>query len=120
MHFAPNRGRRERMDKSKTKGACPIDIFEKKYILLPDTKPRRFIMDTAKVFMTGRSQAVRLPKKYRFDTSEVEIRKHGHFLIMSPIPSHSALDAFLALPCCPDFHIDRESAQSVEEREIFP
>ncbi len=32
-------------------------------------------MDTAKVFMTGRSQAVRLPKAYRFDTSEVSIEK---------------------------------------------
>jgi antitoxin VapB len=32
-------------------------------------------MDTAKVFMTGRSQAVRLPKAYRFETSEVTIEK---------------------------------------------
>ena len=32
-------------------------------------------MDTAKVFMTGRSQAVRLPKAYRFDASEVLIEK---------------------------------------------
>jgi antitoxin VapB len=32
-------------------------------------------MDVAKVFMTGRSQAVRLPKAYRFDTDEVSIEK---------------------------------------------
>ena len=32
-------------------------------------------MDSAKVFMTGRSQAVRLPKAYRFDASEVLIEK---------------------------------------------
>jgi antitoxin VapB len=32
-------------------------------------------MDIAKVFMTGRSQAVRLPKAYRFDTDEVSIEK---------------------------------------------
>ena len=32
-------------------------------------------MDTAKVFMSGRSQAVRLPKAYRFDTDEVLIEK---------------------------------------------
>ena len=30
-------------------------------------------MDTAKVFMTGRSQVVRLPKAYRFETDEVSI-----------------------------------------------
>ena len=32
-------------------------------------------MDTAKVFMTGRSQAVRLPKAYRFATDAVSIEK---------------------------------------------
>jgi antitoxin VapB len=32
-------------------------------------------MDSAKVFMTGRSQAVRLPKAYRFDTAEVLIER---------------------------------------------
>ena len=32
-------------------------------------------MDVAKVFMTGRSQAVRLPKAYRFDSDEVSIEK---------------------------------------------
>ena len=30
---------------------------------------------TAKIFMNGRSQAVRLPKEYRFDTDEVYITK---------------------------------------------
>ena len=34
-------------------------------------------MDSAKVFMTGRSQAVRLPKAYRFDTDEVLIEKQA-------------------------------------------
>lgn len=32
-------------------------------------------MDRAKVFMTGRSQAVRIPKAYRFDSDEVTIEK---------------------------------------------
>lgn len=30
---------------------------------------------TAKLFMTGRSQAVRLPKEFRFEGKEVEIRR---------------------------------------------
>lgn len=34
-------------------------------------------MDSAKVFMTGRSQAVRLPKAYRFDTDEVQIERRA-------------------------------------------
>ena len=33
-------------------------------------------MDVAKVFMTGRSQAVRLPKAFRFDTDEVFIERN--------------------------------------------
>ena len=32
-------------------------------------------MQTAKTFMTGRSQAVRLPAEFRFDTDEVYIRR---------------------------------------------
>lgn len=76
-------------------------------------------MDTAKIFMTGRSQAVRLPKKYRFKSAEVEIRKVGDKVILSPISRQDALDAFMAMPCCPDFVVDRRQAQEVQERDIF-
>ena len=41
---------------------------------------------TAKVFMTNRSQAVRLPKDFQFDTDEVLIRKVGNDVILSPRP----------------------------------
>jgi len=41
---------------------------------------------TAKVFMTNRSQAVRLPKEYQFSTDEVFIRKEGEEVILSPRP----------------------------------
>lgn len=40
----------------------------------------------AKVFLTGRSQAVRIPKKYRFTTSEVYIEQVGEQIILSPKP----------------------------------
>ena len=39
---------------------------------------------TAKVFTTGRSQAVRLPKAFRFDTKEVTIERNGDAVIMRP------------------------------------
>lgn len=42
-------------------------------------------MATAKVFWSGRSQAVRLPKDYRFQSSEVRIRRHGRAVILEPI-----------------------------------
>jgi len=38
----------------------------------------------AKVFWSGRSQAVRLPAACRFDTSEVEITKQGDTLTLRP------------------------------------
>jgi antitoxin VapB len=41
---------------------------------------------TAKVFMTNRSQAVRLPKEFQFATDEVAIRKVGEDVILSPRP----------------------------------
>ena len=41
---------------------------------------------TAKVFMIGRSQAVRLPKEFRFDCDEVRIRKEGCILVLEPMP----------------------------------
>ena len=41
-------------------------------------------MDVAKLFKNGRSQAVRLPKKYRFDNSEVFVNKIGDSVILIP------------------------------------
>jgi antitoxin VapB len=41
-------------------------------------------IDTAKIFTTGRSQAVRLPKAYRFDTEEVFIERKGDLVILRP------------------------------------
>ncbi len=42
---------------------------------------------TAKIFMNNRSQAVRLPKEFQFNTREVFIRKKGSEVILSPRPS---------------------------------
>ena len=42
-------------------------------------------MGTAKVFWSGRSQAVRLPKEFRFEQEEVRIRRHGQAVILEPI-----------------------------------
>ena len=39
---------------------------------------------TAKLFMHGGSQAVRLPKEFRFEGQEVRIRKEGDRVILEP------------------------------------
>ena len=42
-------------------------------------------MDTAKLFQNGRSQAVRLPKEYRFKGDRVVIRKIGNAVVLLPL-----------------------------------
>ncbi|WP_462323666.1 antitoxin [Desulfoplanes sp.] len=41
-------------------------------------------MDTAKLFMNGRSQALRLPKEYRFEGDEVYIKKTSRGILLIP------------------------------------
>lgn len=66
-------------------------------------------MDTAKVFWSGRSQAVRLPMEYRFESDEVRIRRHGSTVILEPIAtSWSWLDALAG-------HLDDDFVKAVYE-----
>lgn len=41
-------------------------------------------MQTAKIFINGRSQAVRLPKDFRFDEKDVFIKKIGKMVVLLP------------------------------------
>jgi antitoxin VapB len=56
---------------------------KRRYILL--IYSNGFLMETAKIFWTGRSQAVRLPKEFRFAEETVRIRRHGSSVILEPI-----------------------------------
>ena len=76
-------------------------------------------MDIAKVVTSGRSQVVRIPRKFRFNTSQVKISRKGNQIILSPVSQEDKLKAFLAAPPCPDFKIERDSAQVVQKRELF-
>ena len=42
-------------------------------------------MKTAKIFMTGRSQAVRLPKEFRFEGTEVRVSRQGSGVLLEPV-----------------------------------
>ena len=46
-------------------------------------------MATAKLFQNGRSQAVRLPKEYRFEGDEVSIRREGEGVVLEPVKRRS-------------------------------
>jgi len=41
-------------------------------------------MDMAKIFENGGSQAVRLPRKFRFSTNEVVVQRLGASVILTP------------------------------------
>ena len=76
-------------------------------------------MATGKVFITGRSQAVRLPKEFRFDTEEVVLNKIGDVLIM--IPKDKAKDIFLSSldEFTDDFMAEGRKQPLQQEREYF-
>ena len=50
-------------------------------------------MDTAKIFENGRSQAVRLPKKFRFTGEEVFVQRIGKAIVL--FPKEAAWQTFL-------------------------
>lgn len=73
-------------------------------------------METARVFWSGRSQAVRLPKEFRFEGDEVRIRRHGAAVILEPIPKDWAwLDA-LSDPVDADFQQAATEQPAAQER----
>jgi antitoxin VapB len=45
---------------------------------------------TAKLFRNGRSQAVRLPREFRFEGSEVRVRRVGEGVLLEPLISDPA------------------------------
>ena len=73
-------------------------------------------MDKAKLFWSGRSQAVRLPKDYRIEADEVRIRRRGDAIILEPIPKDWAwLDA-LAGTLSEDFLKEGREQPHMQER----
>jgi antitoxin VapB len=77
-------------------------------------------MDTAKLFRSGRSQAVRLPKDYRFQGSEVAVKHFGSGVLLLPIDDPWAtLEAGLA-GFEPGFVIERQQPNDQQREAILP
>ena len=75
-------------------------------------------MQTAKIFNNGRSQAVRLPKDFRFAGSDVYIKKIGKMVVLLPkedpwSPLVNSLDQFT------DDFMDTRSQPDQAPREPF-
>ncbi len=76
-------------------------------------------MDTAKIFQNGKSQAIRLPKEYRFDGAKVYLKRIGNAVIL--IPEHDSwqtlvesLDQF-----SDDFLSDRQQPPTQARAGLF-
>lgn len=77
-------------------------------------------MDTARLFQSGRSQAVRLPKAYRFEGTEVAIRHLGNGVLLMPVNDpwgmlEAGLAAFES-----GFTLTREQPETQVRPEIAP
>ncbi len=77
-------------------------------------------MNTARIFPSGRSQAVRLPKEFRFNCAEVGVRHFGNGVLLLPIDApwatlEAALSAFE-----PGFVLVREQPEAQARAEISP
>ncbi|MDR0947421.1 MAG: type II toxin-antitoxin system VapB family antitoxin [Ruminococcus sp.] len=71
-------------------------------------------MTTAKIFPNGQSQAVRLPKGYRFSQTEVGITRIGEMVVLYPIDR--SFEIFSAVsPVTDDFE---EAILSARENEM--
>ena len=74
-------------------------------------------MSTAKLFLSGRSQAVRLPKEFRFEGTEVYVARMGSAVVLMP-PHHTWDVLFEACEgFSPDFMADREQPKN-QERDL--
>lgn len=90
------------------------------YIMVYTVGERKVVaMMTAKVFENGRSQAVRLPKEYRFNSDEVMVNKIGDIVLLLPMTNKwesfmKAVDMF-----SDDFMADGRAIDPVQEREVL-
>lgn len=73
-------------------------------------------MSTAKLFQNGRSQAVRLPKEFRFEGEEVHIKRVGDAVVL--LPQHRSWETlFESLSEFePGFKLKREQPKSQQKR----
>ena len=76
-------------------------------------------MNTAKIFKSGNSQAVRLPKEFQFDVSEVEIFRRGDEVVLRKKPQNLTRVFELLTDLSDDFMENGRNQPSAQDREPF-
>ena len=77
-------------------------------------------MDTARLFQSGRSQAVRLPKEYRFVGTEVVVKHFGNGVLLLPVDDPWQMLAAGLAAFEPGFMLAREQPDDQVRAEIAP
>ncbi len=72
---------------------------------------------TAKIFLNGASQAVRLPKEFRFDVDEVCIKRIGSAVLLFPKEAAWELMREALGKADDDFMADRDQPERADERK---
>ena len=73
-------------------------------------------MKTAKIFKNGQSQAIRLPKEFRFEGDSVYINRLGNYVVL--IPKHDPWQSmFEATKCFTDDFMDERDQGAQDDRE---
>jgi antitoxin VapB len=76
-------------------------------------------MSKARVFQSGNSQAVRLPKQFRFHVDEVEILRRGREIVLRE-PKRNLAEAFRALGSMPeDFMTEGRQDEPPQKRDAL-
>jgi antitoxin VapB len=75
-------------------------------------------LDTAKVFTNGHSQAIRLPKDYRVQDSEVFVKKYEDMVLL--IPKNSVWSTFMSglNRFSDDFLVERDQPEHQDRDQI--
>ncbi len=71
-------------------------------------------MTTTKVFRSGNSQAVRLPKEFRFKAKEVEVFRRGDEVVLREKPANMARAYELILDLPDDLEVELDDAPPQE------
>jgi antitoxin VapB len=76
-------------------------------------------VDTAKIFQNGKSQAIRLPKQYRFEGTKVYLKRIGNTVVL--IPEQASWQTFLdsLSMFSDDFLAERDQPPTQHREDLF-
>ena len=74
---------------------------------------------TARIFWNGRSQAIRLPREFRFEGTEVRIHREGDRVVLEPLGDHDWGEAFWEVFGAFEDDFDLGDRTRRQPRELF-